>query len=231
MMLEFLNHYPRAINLDNARFDHLFLPKAKRSDFLLFDESTVCEYKEIINFGVSDRIEHISKKAKKNDRNFKRDFYNTINLALSAANKQIQETKAILGTPNALGLIIIENKIPEHLSVLALIDAAERKMMNGLEFVDAVLCLDLVNTFTDKSGSPIRLIQTLTRDSERSKKLYNLAGELLSDYCASKNTPIYKDFSIIKGDQTWITGPDGRYEKFVGTFQTQNNPLDPPRDP
>ena len=230
MILEFLNHYPRAISLDNARFDPLFPQFAKRSDFLLFDESTICEYKEIKNFRVSDRIEHMVRKPQMGDDNFKRDFYNTINLAFSFANKQIRESKEILNSPDALGLIIVENQIPKDLSVLALIDAADRKMLNGLESVDCVLCADFVNTFVDKSGAPVRLVQTITRDSERSSRLCELIEELVSDFCAINGIPIYKGSNITKADQSWVIGPDGRYTKFIGTFQIQENPFDPPQD-
>jgi hypothetical protein len=170
------------------------------------------------------------RKPQRSDNNFKRDFYNTINLAFSFANKQIRETKGILNSPDALGLIIVENQIPKDMSVLALIDAADRKMLNGLESVDCVLCVDFVNTFVDKSGSPVRLAQTLTRDSERSARLCELIGGLVSDFCATNGIPIYQGFNITKADQSWVTGPDRRYTKFVGTFQTQENPFDPPQD-
>jgi hypothetical protein len=219
MMLGFLNSYSKAVSLDNERFNSIFLAGMRKSDFLLFEESTICEFKEIVNFDAPKRIEHIAKKGITSERNFKRDFYNTIENALSSANQQIAETQTALGIPGALGLVIVENLIPKDLSVLALIDAADRKMGNGLASVDAVLCLDLVNTFVDENGSHIQPAQLVTRGTERSNKLYPLVGNLLEDFSNSRMPPIHRNFNISKADQTWVTDASGRYKSFRGTLK------------
>lgn len=218
MMLDFLNSYSNAVCLDDEKFIPFFASGVKKSDFLLFDETTICESKEIKNFDAPKRVEHVARKGATSELNFKRDFYNTINNALSLANRQIKETKEALGKPSALGLVIIENKISTHLSVLTLIDAADRKMRNGLFCVDAVLCLDFLNTFVDENGSHIQPAQLVTRDTDRSENLYHLVGGLLEDFAKSRNTALQRNFIISNADQRWVTDSTGRYRGFRATI-------------
>jgi hypothetical protein len=220
IMKDFLNHDSQAISLDDEEFDSRFPAGVKRSDFLLFKKSTVCEFKELINFDAAKRVEHLAKKEITSESNFKRDFYKRINDSLSSANQQIAETKRALDIPEALGLVIIENLIPNNLSSLTLLDAADRKMKNGLESVDCVLCLDLKNTFVDQNGSHIRPIQIIIRDTERSKRLSRLIEELLKDFAYRKNMPIYDGLNIPKADQRWVIDSEGRYKEFTATINT-----------
>ena len=137
---------------------------------------------------------------------------------LSLANQQIKKTKEVLDKPGALGLVIIENQIPKNLSVIALIDAADIKMKNGLDCVDGVLCLDFLNTFVDKNGSPIQPTQLVTRNTDRSNNLFLLVGGLLEDFVKSRNTTLQHDFSISNADQTWVADSSGCYKSFRATI-------------
>ncbi len=218
MMLDFLNGYQKSVSLDDEKFRAFFTAGVKKSDFLLFEDSTVCEFKEIENFDVVNRVEKIANKGIASGPNSERDFYRRINSVLSKANQQIKETKNALGKPDALGLVMIENLIPTNLSVLALIGAADRKMANGLEFVDAVLCLDFANTFTDEHGSQIQPAQLVTRATDRSEKLYRLVGELLDEFSKTRNTTLHRDFDISNADQNWVVDSSGRYKNFKATL-------------
>jgi hypothetical protein len=62
IMKDFLNHDSQAISLDDEEFDSRFPAGVKRSDFLLFKKSTVCEFKELINFDAAKRVEHLAKR-------------------------------------------------------------------------------------------------------------------------------------------------------------------------
>lgn len=217
-MLNFLNGYSNAVCLDDARFRTIFKSGEKKADFLLFNETTVCEYKEIKNFDAPKRVEHLAKKGVTSGSSFERDFYNQIKKVLSVANQQIKKTKEVLDKPGALGLVIIENQIPINLSVIAPIHAAERKMKNGLDCVDAVLCLDFLNTFVDENGSRIHPTQLVTRNTDRSKNLFQLVGSLLEDFSTSRNTTLQHDFNISNANQTWVIDPSGCYKSFRATI-------------
>ena len=225
MMLDFLNQYARAACLDSVRFNSLFPDGVKKADFLLFEESTVCEFKEVKNLDVVKRVEHVAKKNADSKGNLKRDLYNTISNALSLANQQIKETREILGMSASLGLVIIENQIPKDLSVLALMDAANRKMMGGLDCVDGVLCLDFTNTFVDENGSYIQPAQIVARNTDRSERLYRLVGELLMDFGKGNNRPVIGEFHISKADQKWTTDTQGKYMNFDATLNTIGNEI------
>lgn len=219
MLQEFLRQYPNAVDLDDSRFDTHFPEGIQRSDFLLFDRLTICEFKEIRNIDIRKRVEYLLGKHEGKRQGFKRDLYNSISLTLSKSNKQIRDTKIALGLPEALGLVILENMIPSDLSVVTLIDAADRKMLNGLDSVDAVLCADFVNIYSDADGNPSRPIQIVTRKTVQSKLLYHLVGRFIQDFCSINNTPITTGASIKKADQKWVVTNDGKYQKFVSTFE------------
>lgn len=221
MIREFLEKYERAINLDSRQYNTHFPQGVERSDFLLFDGQIICEVKEIQNIKVQHQVEKLARKGNLSEQNFKRDFYNSINKALSKANRQIEESKNALNRSDTLGLVILENLIQSDLSVLSLIDAANRKMLGGLEHVDGVLCLDMVNTFSGSEGKRVRPTQLVMRDTERSARLGKLLQQLMSDFCAHSDTPLYNGFTIGAGEQVWQTNQDGKYQAYKAKFDQQ----------
>lgn len=216
MMREFLEKYNQAINLDDKSYNDYFPPGKGRSDFLLFDGQVICEFKEVQNIQIPNKIEKLSKKENISEQNLKRDLYNSIENALSKANKQIQDTKIALNLPDALGLIILENQMASDLSVLSLIDSANRKMMvpEGLIHTDCVLCLDFINTFSGVDGKPVRPAQAVSRDTVSAAKLSSFLSQLMKDFCEYSETPLFKDWSIEKGDQNWFTDASGKYKSY-----------------
>lgn len=207
--------YEQAANLESKEYDAYFPEGVKRSDFLLFGGQVVCEFKEIEKIKVRHQVEKLARKGESSEKNFKRDFYNSINKALKTANTQIEASKKALDVPNALGLVILENLIQDDLSVLSLIDAANRKMLGGLVNVDCVLCLDFVNTFSNPDGSnPVRPAQVLARDAERSRRLCELLDQLMKTFCEKSSTPFLDGLNIEKGDQVWLTDTQGKYKKY-----------------
>lgn len=219
MLLDFLRQYPNAVDLDDSRFDTHFPEGIQRSDFLLFDQLTICEFKEIRNIDIGRRAEYLFGKHENKRQGLKRDLYNSMSLALSKSNKQICDTKISLDLQGALGLVILENMIPSDLSVVTLIDAADRKMLNGLDSVDAVLCADFVNTYSDADGNPSQPIQIVTRKTVQSKLLYHLVGRLIQDFCSINNTPLTTGASLKKADQEWVVKNDGKYQKYASTYE------------
>ncbi|MBD1846673.1 hypothetical protein H6F89_25275 [Cyanobacteria bacterium FACHB-63] len=165
MMREFLQQYENARDLDSKQYDCHFDQGVDRADFLLFENQIVCEIKEIQNIKVQYQVEKLARRGNISDQNFKRDFYNSINKALSKANRQIEQSRSTLNHPNALGLVILGNLIQDELSVLSLIDASNRKMLSGLDCVDGVFCVDFVNTFSNSEGKPERPAQLLLRNT------------------------------------------------------------------
>src|SRR5919202_166321 len=214
MMQEFLKTYKQAISLDDICYDCHFPTGVGRSDFILFKNQVVCEVKEIQNIKIPHQVEKLSRKENLSEQNLKRDLYNSINKALSKANGQIKETKDALSLPNALGLVILENLMQDDLSVLSLMDAADRKMLGGLVHIDCVLCLDMVNTFSDSKGKLVRPAQIVVRDTERAKKLCEFINQFLRDFCKQLSTPFFDGFQIEQGDQIWFTDIDGKYTTY-----------------
>ena len=217
MMRKFLETYNQAINLDDESYNKYFPQGRRRSDFLLFDSQVVCEFKEIQNIQIPNKVEKISKKENISEQNLKRDLYNSIENALSKANKQIQDTKTALNLPDSLGLIILENQIASDLSVLSLMDAANRKMMvpEGLIHTDCVLCLDFVNTFSGADSKPVRPAQAISRDTVSATKLRNLLSRLMKEFCEYSETPLLEDWVIEKGDQDWFIDVTGKYKSYA----------------
>ncbi|MBH8573606.1 hypothetical protein I8752_11380 [Nostocaceae cyanobacterium CENA369] len=222
MMREFLEVYGQAINLDGKQYDSYFSHGIDRSDFLLFDSQVVCEVKDIQNIKVQHQVEKLARKSNISKQNFQRDFYNSINKALSKANGQIEESKKALGCTDALGLVILENLIEDDLSVLSLIDASNRKMLGGLVHIDVVLCLDMVNTFSNSEGKPVRPVKAVMRDTERARKLSKFLQQLMSDFCNNSDTPLYYPFTIKMGEQVWSTNQYGIYQGYKAKFNLQS---------
>lgn len=218
-MLDFLKQYSTAIDLDEERFNNLFPLGCKRSDFLLFDEKIICEVKDLSEFDVKQRIERVVKKEYATESNLKRGIYNTIEKNLSNANAQIKETKKALDKQNAIGLVIIENHILEDISVLSLLDAAERKMKNGLDSTDGVLCLDFINTIVNNEGFRsylTQLVLPVEEETEKTKKLYSLVEKLMTDFCENKGSPIYSGYHTQDLEQHWSVDADGKYKSYNG---------------
>lgn len=213
MMREFLETYGQAINLDGKQYDYYFPEGVKRADFLLFDEQVVCEIKEIKNIEIPSKVEKLASKRNLSELDLKRDLYASINRILSKANKQLGWTKNALSCPDAFGLIILENFQVENLSVLSLLCASERKMVQGLVNVDCVLCFDSVNAFSNLEQT-IRLAQTIARDSEKARQLYKLTTQLMRDFCNSSNSLLFQEINIDKGAEKWLVDRYGKFKKY-----------------
>jgi hypothetical protein len=214
MIQQFLETYGQAINLDKKRYDCYFSQGVKRSDFLLFNKQVVCEVKEIRNIEIQSKVEKLSRKENLSEQELKRDLLNSINIALSKANKQIEATKNSLNCQDALGLIILENLMPKDLSTLSLMIAADKKMLGGLTNVDCILCVDVINAFSNLEGSPFRLVQTIARDTERSERLCELLNQLMKDFCSQSDTPFIEGFIIEKGMEKWSVDQYGKYRSY-----------------
>jgi hypothetical protein len=216
-MREFLETYSQSINLDCKSYDKYFPERKGRADFIFFNSQVICEYKEIQNIQIPNKVEKLSKKEGLSKQNLKRDLYNSIEIALSKANKQIKDTKEALDLPNALGLIILENRIASDLSVLALIDAVNRKTMipGGLVHTDCVLCLDLINTFSKPGGKPVRPGQIIWRDTATEEKSGTFIIQLMEEFCKYSGTPLFEGWDIKKGSQTWFTDTSGKYKSYT----------------
>jgi hypothetical protein len=214
MLLEFLKTYKYTVNLDDKQYDHRFPQGVKRSDFLLFGKQIVCEVKGIENIKIPSKVEKLSRKGSLSHQNFKRDLYNSINEALSSASKQIGDTKNALNCHGAYGLVILENLIPENLSILSLLDAADRKMASGLVNVDATLCVDFVNSFVGPDSNQVQPAQIAVRDVEKTQRLYSLVEKLLADFCQQSGAPFYRGFDIADAYQRWLVNQEGKYSKY-----------------
>lgn len=215
MMREFLGTYFQTINLDDKQYDCYFPDGVGRADFLLFEKRVVCEFKEIQKINVLSKIEKISCRKDLSEQDRKRDLYNSIEKALSKANQQIKDTKQAFDIPNALGLIILENTIPENLSILSLLDAANRKMIGGLINTDCILCVDFVNTFSNSEGKKFRPVQVVSRDTKKAEKLSNFINQLIKDFCNQSETPFLASWEIEKGSQDWFTDASGKYKSYT----------------
>lgn len=227
-MRQFLEEvYEQAINLDNEKYRVYFPDGIDKSDFLLFGDQVVCEFKEIKEIKIRHQVEKLAQRNESSEKNFKRDFYNSINKALSKANLQIESTKKALDLPDALGLVILDNLIKDDLSVLSLIDAANRKMLGGLASVDCVLCLDCVNTFSNPDGNGlVRPAQTVVRDTDKSRKLCEFIDQLMKAFCENSDTPLLDGFDLEKGDQVWMTDVQGQYKKYEAKLDFKPSELE-----
>lgn len=215
MMLDFLKTYHKAIDLDRDIYNCYFPPGVNRSDFLLFEKQIVCEHKELQKMKVENKVEKISQKGFLSERDLKSALYKRVSEDLSKANKQIEDTKRVFELHDALGLVILENSIPNDFSVLSIIDSADYKLLKGLRNVDCILCLDFVNTFSDPNGEQlIRLAQVISRDTESSKRLCSILDRLMEDFCSQLGFPLTKGVELQEGHQLWSTNPQGKYNNY-----------------
>ena len=145
---------------------------------------------------------------------------------LSKADKQIKETKKALNRPDAIGLIIIENHIPNDISVLSLLDAASRKMESGLDSTEGILCLDFINTVINQKGHRSHLTQLVLpeeEETEQTKRLYGLVEILMTDYCKAKGSAIYSGYDTLDVEQRWSIGDGGEFKKYDGNVSIEVN--------
>lgn len=229
MMQKFLKGYEKASNLDDKKYGNHFPSGVKRADFLLFDSQVVCEVKRTLNIKVQHQVEKQFSKGDLSGQNFKRDFYSRVNHDLSEANKQIRDSKKALNCPDAIGLVVLENLIKYDLSVLSLIDASQRKMLGGLEHVDGVLCLDMVNTFLGSDGKLCRPSQLVLRGDEKSARLSELVQQLMGDFCEHLGMPFDNEFYIKSIEQVWRT-KQGEYRGYEAKFDLRTPPIKTTRD-
>lgn len=218
----FLDQYTNSTNLDNQIYNKNFPNGKQRSDYLLFDDKVICEHKEILTFNIRNRVEIASKK-NLSEQNLRRDIYTGIEKSLRTANQQIKDTKKQLDLPHSMGLVVLQNRIPEDISLLTLIDAANRKMMNGLSEVDAVLCIDFINTFSDPSGKSVQPIQIVVRNTENSNQLNKLVNELVNDFSIFLNRPLEKNCDILKGELSWTLDRDGKFKEHKASIIFSEN--------
>lgn len=223
-MEDFLKTYIQASNLDDQQYDSYFPEGVNRSDFLLFDKQVICEVKETQNIQVKSQIEKLSQRIYLSEQDLKRSLYNSIEKALSKANKQIKATKKALKVPNALGLIILENTIPNDFSILSIMDAANRKMLRGLDYTDCILCLDFINTFSNSEGKPFQIAQVVSRGTEESEKLLKFLNQLIKDFCSQTGTLLLEDWEIDKGLQDWFIDEGGKYKSYTAKIDF-NSPI------
>jgi hypothetical protein len=227
MMLDFLKTYHKAIDLDRDIYNCYFPTGVNRSDFLLFEKQIVCEHKELQKMKVENKVEKISQKGFLSERDLKSALYKRVSEDLSKANKQIKDTKQVFELHDALGLVILENSIPNNFSVLSIIDSADHKLLKGLRNIDCVLCLDFVNTFSDSnSEQPIRLAQVVSRDTERSKRLCSILDGLMEDFCSQLGFPLTKGVELQEGQQLWSTNLQGNYDKYQAKIDSKSAEID-----
>lgn len=183
---DFLRTYSEAESLDSEKYKAIFKGKGKQADFTIFDRQIVCECKCIEDVDYPKKAEQL---AFADPVNFKRDMYDRISVVLSSAGKQIRNTKRILNLPNAFGLIVLENAIKSDVSAIALHDAADRKMKNGLEGVDFVFYIDHANVFENKDGRKFHMSATLCRGGMRDGEFFELFRPLQHEYLESNRIP------------------------------------------
>jgi hypothetical protein len=220
---DFLQSSSLAVSLDRAEFDQFFPEGVSRADFLLFDGHVVCEVKEVQGLNVERQVRNLAGKGTMPSDVFNRYFCNSIIKALRNANDQISSTKKALALPDALGLVVLENGIPEKMSTLTLLSVANQVMQNELMTVNGVLCADMVNYFESASGDKIRLVQFLRRETNASSRLADLTEVIVKNCCQENAIPLRGKADIDSADQLWHACPDGTYEKYTAsiTFATE----------
>jgi hypothetical protein len=214
MMLDFLRTYRDAVSLDDPKYASCFPQEKQKADFLLFQNLVICEVKDICTIDMPTQVERVRKK--RNSHDVGRDVSRSIIAYLHDAARQIQDTREVLDLPQAVGLMIMENHIPETLSSAVLIAAADPEMQKTIRAIDGVLCLDFVNAFTSSCGDSIRLAQLVCRPGDRSEKLCRLVGErLMVDFSKHTNIPLRAEYPIEKLEQTWVTNQKGKFQKYT----------------
>lgn len=192
-----------------------FPPKKEKADFLLFRNQVICEVKDKRSIDIPRQIERVWKKGNVASDNVARDVSRSIIADLHDAARQIRNTREVLNLPDALGLMIVENHIPEQLSSAVLISAADSEMQRALPELDAVLCLDFVNAFTRSPTDSIRLAQLVGRPGKRAERLSQyLKTYLFPDFSKHTGIPVRTGYTIEKLHQTWVTDRQGKFQRY-----------------
>jgi hypothetical protein len=218
MIREYLQTSPFAISLDRKEFDSFFHYGMSRADFLLFERAVVCEIKEIERLDIEKQVQKLASKGKMPTDVFNQYFCNSIIKALRKGNDQIADTKRALTLPNALGLIVLENRIPAKMSALTLVSVANQTMNTGLSTIDGALCLDLVNYFEREDGDKVRPCQLLLRPTEQALNLRRPCEMIIEGFCKQQGIPLRRGFNLDSADQLWHAGPDGTYQKYTANI-------------
>ena len=150
-------------------------------------------------------------------------MHSTMRDAVDDGDLQIADTKRVLEYQSALGLVVLENKIPTDLSVATLMQVANKSMMNGLPNVDAIFCLDLVNGFTGSDGKHIMPIQLVSRPTERSARVGALWRQVVVDFCSETGRPFVDNFIVAESHVRWHTR-NGEFVKHSAELIKRDKP-------
>jgi hypothetical protein len=81
--------------------------------------------------------------------------------------------------------------------------------------IDAVLCLDFVNAFTQSPTDSIRLAQLVCRPGKRAAKLSRyVSGKLMPAFSRTTGIPIRKGYTLERLHQNWVTDQHGKFERY-----------------
>jgi hypothetical protein len=215
MMLEFLNDYSHAVSLDLPQYAQRFPSSRDKADFLLFGNQVVCEVKDKRGADMPRQVERVWKKGTPAREHVARDVSRSIIKDLRDAARQIRDSRQVLGLPEACGLVILENHVPETLSSAVFVAAADSEMQAGVPEIDCVLCLDFVNTFSRSEDDVMRLAQLVCRRGERSERLAKLVDRpLLEDFTESSGIPLLRGHLVSRLHQTWVTDQHGKFVRY-----------------
>lgn len=208
--------------MDLPKFSNVFAEGVQKADFLIFGGRCICEVKQLEEIDFPKRV---NKLIGKPAEDFKRDAYRAINGVLSKANGQIEETKKVLSLAKAVGIVVLDHRIPSESSVLSAIDASDRKMRGGLAAVHAVLCLDVLNVFNDQAGNPMHLCQCVHRGTPESQEAAKICDRLFQDYLNFIGHP-RKDISITNPQHKWIFDTERRFIRYEAGFKSDSQKKD-----
>src|SRR6266498_3613280 len=217
MMPEFLRECSFAVSLDRKDYDRFFQSCTSRADFLLFDKATVCEVKEIRSLDIEKQVKNLAGRGRMPSDVFNRYFCNSIIKALRKANDQITGTKQALSCAGALGLIVLENCIPEKMSALTLASVANQTMNAELSAINGILYLDFVNYFESQDGDKVRPCQLLLRPTEEALTLSRPCEVIVEQFCKHHGIPFRRGFNLDSADQLWRADPAGTYQKYTAS--------------
>jgi hypothetical protein len=214
---DFLSSYKHAISLDDKKFDRRFKKGEGRADFLLFGTQIVCELKEFREVDIPAHVERVWKKG-----DIKKEFIETaiarsIHDELRNKAGQVRDTKNALCLHRALGLVILENRRPGDVSAVVLVSAANWQLQRGLDAVDGVLCVDLVNTFKAEAGEPdvMHFAQMILRPTRKGRRLSKLIKRrLMPDLTNHYGMPFRTGYDLATANHSWHVGSDGTFETY-----------------
>lgn len=217
-MRQFLDHWSLATSLDRKEFDAAFPPGTNRADYLLFDRQVICEMKEFQTIDVEKQVQKLSKKGPLPTKVFNQYFCNSVILAIEKANNQIADTTGALNCPDAAGLIVLENCIPEKMSGLTLFSAADQ-VMEKMSNLDCALILDLVNYFEGPKGDKMRFCQLLCNRHERSARLGELMPVIMRNFSEQMSVPVKEGYVLESAEQVWQGDSSGVFHKYKASLR------------